>query len=527
MTTGKKPRSTNPKSATSKSGTRMHVVSDDDAEEVERNMRSLTRYTEVHASERLSDALEDGYCYSPGLGWLRYDSKLWVEVPEDAVIEQARKLHKRWYSRELIAAIQSGEKQVAALKRLLSRAGVTAIVALCRGQLLVDTERFDADPDLLNTPSGVVDLRTGKSMPHDPSYFMTRITAVPYVRNAKHKDWDAVLHAVRADARDWLRIRVGNALTGHQPDDDCVPFLQGSGENGKSTFLLGITSAMGRYHMQVSDKILLADAKAHTTEMTDLRGLRCATVEELPEGGHLNAVFLKKITGQRITARRMYRDTITFETTHSLFVTTNYTPVVSEVDWGTWRRLPRLVFPYKFVKRGTKKLGPNERQGDPGLRERVADDAEVQTAALAWAVQGAVAWYKAGQVMPQLPKSVQADTDSWRADSDLVFKYWSECLVADADAHVLSTELKDDFNAWLRENGHKEWSVKTFVARFGDHDLTKRHELAGPHPIRRRDGLSRSSRISETGGEAGGDGERVKPSTTYRAWEGVRFSDGE
>jgi putative DNA primase/helicase len=183
--------------------------------------------------------------------------------------------------------------------------------------------------------------------------------------------------------------------------------------------------------------------------------------------------------------------------------------------------LPRLVFPYKFVRPGTKKKGPNDRPGDPKLRDRVESDPEVAQAALAFAVEGAVRWYRSGRVMPQMPASVKRDTDNWRAESDLVFRYWSECLVADSDAHVLTGDLSEHFNEWLKEHGHREWSSKTIAARFGDHDVTQQAKVEKPRPMKPRPGLSRPASI--TG--AGGDGERVKPKQTYRAWNGVRFAD--
>ncbi len=39
-------------------------------------------------------------------------------------------------------------------------------------------DQWDCDPWLLNTPGGIVDLRTGATLPHDPAKYMTKITAV-------------------------------------------------------------------------------------------------------------------------------------------------------------------------------------------------------------------------------------------------------------------------------------------------------------------------------------------------------------
>jgi phage/plasmid-associated DNA primase len=37
---------------------------------------------------------------------------------------------------------------------------------------------MDGEPWLLSTPDGIVDLRTGNTVPHDPERYLTKITAV-------------------------------------------------------------------------------------------------------------------------------------------------------------------------------------------------------------------------------------------------------------------------------------------------------------------------------------------------------------
>ncbi|WP_352966286.1 hypothetical protein [Mesorhizobium sp. M1312] len=63
--------------------------------------------------------------------------------------------------------------------RIASAAKVMAVEALARSdaRLMVDDERWDANPWLLNTPSGAVDLVTGEIHTHDPDLLMTRMAA--------------------------------------------------------------------------------------------------------------------------------------------------------------------------------------------------------------------------------------------------------------------------------------------------------------------------------------------------------------
>src|SRR5690606_27922514 len=107
---------------------------------------------------------------------------------------------------------------------------------------------------------------------------------------------------------------------------------------------------------------------------------------------------LKRVVGStRITARYIRENSVEFELTHSLFITTNYRPVVTQTDHGTWRRLALVRFPYTFT--GTT--------SDHGLRARVQRDQDVHAAALAWIVEGAKRWFAAGQITPPPPPTVE------------------------------------------------------------------------------------------------------------------------
>lgn len=491
---------------------------------IEKAGAAHTKWSDAVSAERLAKALGKEYCWCEALGWMRWNGKFWTEVGEPVVIETSRRLHKKWYTAVIGRAALEDARQVPQIKRLLSKQGLGSVLSFCRGMLLVDIAEFNQHRDLLNTQSGVVDLRTGTVREHDPALYFTKITAVAYRPKARHEDWNAVLRALRTDARAYMRVRVGQALTGYMPDDDVICFLRGGGENGKTTFIGGVTRAMGTYYRQVSDKVLLADPRSHSTELTDLFGLRLAVVEELPEGNHVDAVLLKKITSPEITARRIQRDTMTFEASHSLFVTSNYTTHVAETDWGTWRRLIRVAFPYTYVKPG-QKVGRGQREGDPTLRDRVRSDVNVQEAALRWMVSGAVDWYANGKQMPPVPSSIAKDTRDWRMKSDLVLGYWDDFLEQADDHYIPSASLHEHFNLWLRANGHSKWSLQTFSERFGSHDMSK--GVDGPKQVKASKSTVRSMPPEGVGVMAGEGEATMQPFRAGKAWVGVRFREAE
>lgn len=199
---------------------------------------------------------------------------------------------------------------------------------------------------------------------------------MPYVVGAKHRDSTRALKALPEPDREYLLARLGQAISGHTSPDDKVVFLDGVGGNGESSLLDPVRLALGTYAGMVPQQLLLAKAGDHPVELMTLRGVRFAWVEELPEAGRLNTQRLKTVMGTgAITARALYKDFVTFEPSHSLFITTNHLPFVAETDHGTRRRLDRVPFRRKFRHDTTvDALGET-------LRERVRTDRLVWRAA--------------------------------------------------------------------------------------------------------------------------------------------------
>ncbi len=467
--------------------------------------------TDAHLADYIAAAvLRERFCWAGPLGWLGWDGRRWSEIPEPVVVDAVRQHFIELHARE--ARGGADQDRLRELTRLLSRSRITAVTALTQGVVRKDPRAFDAAPDLLNVANGVVDLRTGKLRAHDPKLLLTKLSPVEYRPGANCDDWQQALEVLPEDVRDYMQVRLGQAATGHAPPDDVLPVLMGGGENGKTAFLGAVSRALGDYAVLVSDRVLFSSADAHPTDLVDLRGARLALIEETPEARRLNVARLKKVVGTpEITARRIRQDPITFTTTHSLFVTTNYRPVVEETDHGTWRRLALVRFPFTFRKPGDRLLSDHDRRADPGLRERVKTSAQVQQAVLRWLVEGARRWYVTDRVMPCPPAAVVCDTRAWRIEADFVLAFLDERLVIDPDSNIQTTDLLSEFNAWLAERGQREWGDRTFSARFRDHDAVTGASIldgrARPGP-----GTSRAQfRILE------------QPADRYRAWLGVRF----
>lgn len=470
----------------------------------------------VMADTVCSEELEGSFRWSAGLGWMTWTGKVWRRATDATVTEAVRlwalAQFERVLERQRDDPNRDMRSQIDGWRSALGKAKLNALVTLSRGILECDTADFDSDPDALNCPNGIVDLRTGAIVPHDPDRLMTKITGVDYVKDAKHPDWEKALQALPDGPREWFRLRIGQAATGHRTPDHVAVICQGGGSNGKSTVFEGMTKALGHYHTVVADRAMLGNASDnHPTEMMDFRGARLALLEETPEERHLDTNRLKKLVGTpEISARGMRQDSVTFETTHSLFVNSNFELSVNETDHGTWRRLALLRFPYTYRKAHEPLTGPNDRYGDPTLEFRIKEVPAME-AALAWIVQGAQEWYAADRMMPEPPREVVEDTRTWRERSDTVLKFIRENLDFDRDSHVLGSELTDAFMAFLDAERAKPWSAKTFVSRFGGHDECSRNGV--DYKLIK----ARGGRSTRKPGAPVGD--------SYRAWVGVRFAE--
>lgn len=436
--------------------------------------------------------------WASGIGWLHWDGRRWEPLGEeflrDAMGEVAQRINRQ--------ALERGDaNRLRDTGGLLRSARITGIITHLRAVLAVPGGDFDQRPDLLCVGNGVVDLRTGRLGPHDRELLLTRISPVDYVPDATHPDWDKALRALDPEVVAWMQVRIGQAATGHPTSDDVLPIGQGSGSNGKSTITEAIARAMGDHYTVVADKVLLARPDDHPTELVSLRGARLAVVDETPEAGRLNVARLKRVLGQeRITARAIRRDNITFKTSHSLFIWTNHRPIVAETDYGTWRRLALVRFDKTFPR-------------DDRFREALRSGADGRAeAVLAWIVKGARQWYADGRHLPDAPARVVADTRAWREDTDLVLRYVGERLEFDPGACVTSSDLLDDVNEWLHRQGHSPWSTQLVTARFGEHQEVTSHHV---HAAIRKSLPGLSLRPGSL---------HPRPGSPTRVWLGVRFN---
>lgn len=480
-------------------------------------------------ADELARIFHGRWAYADGYGIMRYVSLSafgevvgrdgdavagrWKPAEEHSLIEAVRRILVTIEVDEHTAAAMRGDnKAIDKARTLLSRSRAAAVARLVVGILAEDEPSFDAHPDLLNTPSGVVDLRTGERLDADPMMYLTKMTGAPYDPDADTTLWDRALTALPEKVGAWLKVRFGQMATGYTPDDDAMVILEGAGSNGKTSWMIGARKALGDYAVTLPERLLLGDPGDHPTTLMTLMGARAGFIEELPEGRALNVKRLKDTVGTpEITARKMRQDDITFAATHGLCIATNYLPIVAETDHGTWRRLLLVRFRVRYVSKKRKIRSKRDRLGDPSLKRHFERNADAGL--LKWLVEGAAEWYANGMQMPEPPKIVTKDTEAWRLDADPILAYARDRLVRDEGYAITASDLQDDFNLWLERRGHRRWTGQTINSRFQGHvsmDGVERKMVKWSAKI----APSRSPSVLNT---------KPIPKTTT-SWRGVRFA---
>lgn len=239
-----------------------------------------------------------------------------------------------------------------ALKRRESRA-ISAALKEAHPMLLTTPDQLDADPYLLNTPSGTWDLRDGTRREHDPADLLTKQTALDPTENGAQVWQDALDVFFQSDPEliAYVQRIVGLAAIG-QVFVEALVIAYGDGRNGKSTFWNTIARVLGTYAGNMSADVLTIGGNRNVKpELAEAKGKRLIIAAESEEGVRLSTSTVKQLAStDQIYAEKKYKAPFAFTPSHTLILYTNHLPRVGAMDAGIWRRL--IVIPFNATIEG-------------------------------------------------------------------------------------------------------------------------------------------------------------------------------
>jgi putative DNA primase/helicase len=345
---------------------------------------------------RLVDLHGHDLRYVPGAGWYAWDGSRWLQDSSGEPMRRARLLAERLREEAKLRVSEHGKDDDFGkamnqhAKASASARGLQAMLTIARSdrRVIVDVAELDADPLLLNTPNGTIDLRTGQLRAHERGDLIARRVAVPYDPDAAAPTWSTFLDRVlpTAEVRECAQRMVGAAAIGHNRDE-LVHVSYGPGANGKTKFSETIRTCLGDYAATADPELFLAQRgrSAAQPELARLRGVRLVTAAETEEGRRLNVALVKALTGgDTIATRYLYANEIVeFVPVFSPWLRTNHRPAISDQSEAIWRRVRLLPF--------TVTIPRSER--DTNLQGKLL--AELP-GVLRWIVDGARAYLKDG-----------------------------------------------------------------------------------------------------------------------------------
>ncbi len=375
--------------------------------------------------------------------WLVWDGQRWRNEDTLAATDLIRSVCRQ-------TALRAEDRKVAA--KLASSGTVGGVERLARADRrhAATTDEWDADPWLLNTPGGVVDLKTGRMRANDRADRMTKITtATP---RGECPQWRSFLSDVTGgdqNLQDYLQRMVGYALTG-STREHALFFLYGTGANGKSVFVNTLADILGDYATNAPmDTFMETRTDRHPTDMAGLRGARFVAAIETEQGKRWAESKLKNLTGgDKIAARFMRQDFFEFFPQFKLFVAGNHKPAIRNIDEAMKRRLHLIPF--------TITVPPEKR--DKHLQQKLLAERD---GILAWALEGCLAWQRLGRLDP--PQLVLDATDEYFEAEDALGRWMDERCVRVGTAKSLTAELFTDWKQWAEAAGEFVGSQKRFA----------------------------------------------------------------
>jgi P4 family phage/plasmid primase-like protien len=343
--------------------------------------------------------------------------------------------------------------------KIASAVKVAAIERLARSDRrhAATTDIWDIDPWLLNTPGGIVDLRTGAMLKHDAGKYMTKITAVAL--GGECPLWRKFLAEITGGDKEleaFLQRIAGYSLSG-STREHAMFFLYGTGTNGKSVFINTLVGILADYAtVAPMETFIVTQGERHPTDLAGLRGARLVTATETEQGRRWAEAKIKALTGgDRVSARFMRQDFFEYTPAFKLVIAGNHKPGLSGVNEAIRRRFHLVPF-IVTIAEPDKELPDKLRAEWPGI--------------LAWMIEGCRDWIENG-LNP--PDPVKVATAAYLAEEDSLAQWIEESCVTGRDRWGAGAVLWQSWQRWAEASKEPPGTRKAFAEAMAAHGHLK------------------------------------------------------
>jgi len=267
-------------------------------------------------------------------------------------------------------------------KRLKDNYFKSCIVRECE-TLLNDAailELLDENTNIMGFKNGVYDFSTGIFRKGRPEDYVTMSVGYDFPETASIKTINQV-RKVFADPFEtdamahYILSVIASCMDGRRRFQEYYIWT-GRGSNGKSTIQELLMQTFGDYAKPI-DVAFWTKSRRETggalPELADKKGVRFVFSNEPEASDKIQVSKIKEVTGgERITARKLYQQPITYRPQFGIFILCNDLPELSKHDGGIERRTRVLPFKHQFRQNPL----PGQRMADPCVMEACRNNQE-------------------------------------------------------------------------------------------------------------------------------------------------------
>ena len=331
--------------------------------------------------------------------------------------------------------------------RVANKAGKDAMLSEFKAlyDIPVESSIFNSDDYLLNTDSGIVNLKTGKIEPFDKTKMISKNTNVkvsyeePVVwLNFLKSTFNTGSQTATQEIIDSLQTCLGYSLSG-STREQVLFLLHGSGSNGKTTLTEQIAHILGDYAENIASNVLMQQNNPNssaTFSIAKLQTARFVETGETEKGGSIAESQVKILTGgDSISAQFKFGNEFSFKPKFKIWMSTNNLPNIRGRDNGIWRRI--FLFPFENTF--------SDKDKDKDLPDKLKAESD---RILGWCIQGFLKYQEIGDLIK--PQALDDAKNRYKTKMDIVSQFLQkECEIGDK----YCTNCKDFYKYY------KDWSL--------------------------------------------------------------------
>lgn len=423
------------------------------------------RHTDVWIAEKVAPSLRSALRFGgESRVWYHWTGCRWEPVPDveaDQIVtaELVRFAARLNAEADGCASEKEARKPRSTALHIQSDTGIRQVTNRLKGLLALREEDLDADPWILNTPGGEVDLRTGRLRPASPDNLCSRAAATAPESGPCPK-WERFVQDLAGEDGEYvgyLKRLLGYCLTGKNTEK-VVHFAVGTTDTSKSTLIRAVSQLLGGYAGEIDPSALMQSGRSANSKedaLARIRPLRFLTANEPRSGSIWDEQTIKAISGgDRIEARPLRGHTVTYAPQFKLFVAGNREPNLEVADPAMLRRIRLLPFDHQIPK-----------------SEQIAEyDAELVReegpAILQWMIEGCLEWRKAGL---QSPERVRLRTERYASEESLFEQFLEDRCVLDPEAFEYTDDVFEAWRHWCFAAGEKPGRKRDLNREFDAH----------------------------------------------------------